>query len=215
MELPAAALNRGNHPWCPPIIWVTMWGQSWPLDMLRRGQIWRQPERWRREHRQSICDVHRFLMRPRARLAIQGSIRSRCLEKLSTAHCSKTLHYLITTAPSLGGRMSPAASVPPSMCHPPQGWTWGGKCQCPGRTQRLSPWVPGPPASLLPGCKCGCRKRYLTAPTQQLQKKGEKGQFWERGDSSEPQTSQAGASRRQGWPSPSESPAVPHNGFGS
>lgn len=66
-------------------------------------------------------------MRPRARLAIQGSIRSRCLEKLSTAHCSKTLHYLITTAPSLGGRMSPAASVPPSMCHPPQGWTRGRK----------------------------------------------------------------------------------------
>lgn len=133
IELSAATLywgGDGDHPWCPPITWVTLGGWSWhwaALPMLGRGQARRQPEsmeRWRRELKQSICYVHRFLMHPVACLALRGSIRRRCLEKLSTAHCSKTLDYLTTTArsPRGTGRTGTGLDVPsgqhPSNLHP-------------------------------------------------------------------------------------------------
>lgn len=93
------------------------------LATLGRGQARRQPEsteRWRRECRQSICDVRRFLMRPVACPALWGSIRRRCLEKLSTAHCSKTLDYLTAMARSPGGTGTAGAGLDvPSNQHPP------------------------------------------------------------------------------------------------
>lgn len=209
----------GTVPGASPITWVTLGGQSWhgaALAVLGRGQAQRQPdstERWRREHRQSICDAHRFLMRPVACLALRGSIRRRCLEKLSTAHCSKTLDYLTATARSPGGRgeqaqgwTSPAASIPPTSGHvsPILGMdTEGTKVKvlatCRGsphgsplpkgvlpspckRKDILGSSDPNPPyprlpASSLPGCKWGCRKQRLTAPTQQPWKKAAKGQL--------------------------------------
>lgn len=243
MELPAAALRLGELSPVPPITWVTLGGQSWhgaALATLGRGQAQRQlesTERWRRVRRQSICDVHRFLMRPVACLALSGSIRRRCLEKLTTAHCSKTLDYLTAMARARGtGRAGTGPGIPcsqrssspqpplPRVTHPRDGRRWGKKSMswpcawalptgpryprgccplCKGQdilgSSHPNPPHSGPPASSLPGCKCGCRKQRLTAPTQQPWKKAAKGQFsgWG-GTAASPKASQATATLQAG-----------------
>lgn len=111
------------------------------------------------------------------------------------------------------------------MCHPSHGRTQGGKksmswphagalpvgscypkgcCPlCEGKdilgSGDPNPPYPDLPASSLPGCKCGCRKQCLTAPTQQPWKKAVKGQLlgWG-GTAASPKALRASASPQAG-----------------
>lgn len=116
-------------------------------------------ERWRRARRQSICDVQQFLMRPVACPDLRGCSRSRCLEKLSTAHCSKTS---VTSPPrrraggtgraGAGWPQQPASLQPPHITHPRDGHPRvGGKSPRWLRTGAL-PVAPRYPRGCCPLC---------------------------------------------------------------